>query len=130
MSNNYTKRLLLLAAVPTVLATLHSSAPASPAPTSDAQATSTTGTPPASITLVGVVRDFRERSKPGGHPDFERQPARGFGHYCDNVQPTLSPNKKPVFQGGGFKVRSGYQWKNSAGKNICWRLYDLSLIHI
>jgi len=127
MSNNHTKHLLLLAAVPTVLAVLHSSAPASPGPTPLAQSTpSSTGTPPSSITLVGVVRDFRERSRPGGHPDFERQPTRGFGHYCDNVQPALGPNKKPVFKGGGFKVKSGYEWKNSAGKNICWRLYNPS----
>ena len=80
--------------------------------------------PPSSITLTGVVRDFRERSKPGGHPDFERQPEHGFGHYCNNVQPALGANNKPVFKGGGFKVRSGYEWRNSAGKNICWRLYD------
>ena len=38
--------------------------------------------PPAQIVLTGIVRDFRERSKAGGHPDFEVQPVGGFGHYC------------------------------------------------
>lgn len=82
--------------------------------------------PPATITLTGVVRDFRERTKPGGHPDFEAVPVHGYGVYCDNVQPTLGPNKKPVFKGGGFKIKSTSYWKNSAGKAICWRLYDPS----
>ena len=82
--------------------------------------------PPEAITLVGTVRDFRERTASGGHPDFERQPARGFGHYCDNIDDQLGQDGKPVFKGGGFKIRNGYEWKNSAGKNICWRLYDSS----
>jgi len=127
MSNSNTKGLLFLAAVPAVLAALHSRAPASPVPAPEPQSgPSPTSSDPSSITLVGVVRDFRERTRPGGHPDFERQPTRGFGHYCDNVQPILGSNKKPVFKGGGFKVRSGNsnQWRNSAGQNICWRLYD------
>jgi fibro-slime domain-containing protein len=81
---------------------------------------------PETITLVGTVRDFRERTANGGHPDFERQPSHGFGHYCDNVDPQLGADGKPVFKGGGFKVRNGYEWRNSAGKNICWRLYDSS----
>ena len=27
-------------------------------------------TPPASVTLIGVVRDFKEKTVAGGHPDF------------------------------------------------------------
>jgi fibro-slime domain-containing protein len=121
--NILSTRLALLAAIPTTLVLIHASTTAAPAA---APPTPATGTPPSSITLIGVVRDFRERTRPGGHPDFERQPTRGFGHYCDNVQPTLDAEKKPVFKGGGFKVRSGNQnqWRNSAGQNICWRLYD------
>ena len=84
-----------------------------------------TPTPPQSITLTGVVRDFRERTRPGGHPDFELQPSHGFGHYCNNVEPTLGADRKPVFKGGGFKVKN--QWRNSAGQNICWRLYSQAL---
>ena len=78
--------------------------------------------PPATVTLTGVVRDFKERTVSGGHPDFERQPAGGFAHYCDNISPILGSDKKPVFKGGGWKVNT--QWRNSAGKNICWRLFN------
>ncbi|TVQ58656.1 MAG: hypothetical protein EA377_00025, partial [Phycisphaerales bacterium] len=34
---------------------------------------------PEYIELTGVVRDFIERTKPGGHPDMERRPDSGFG---------------------------------------------------
>ena len=33
--------------------------------------------PPTTVSLTGVVRDFRERTVAGGHPDFERRPAHG-----------------------------------------------------
>ncbi len=81
--------------------------------------------PPATVTLTGVVRDFKERGTPGGLNDMEAVPSHGFGQYCDNIQPTLGADHKPVFKGGGFKLKT--QWKNSAGKNICWRLYNQSL---
>lgn len=71
---------------------------------------------PSEIRLTGVVRDFQERSVTGGHTDFERQPAGGFGHYMNNVATNLDADKKPVFQGGGRKVAS--QWRTSANKNI------------
>lgn len=80
---------------------------------------------PDTITLNGVVRDFKERTAPGGHPDFELRPNGGFAHYCGNVSPNLGSNGKPVFVGNGWKVSS--QWKNSAGKNICYLLYNPSL---
>ena len=51
-----------------------------PASDSDTQA----GAPEA-IVLTGVVRDFKERTAENGHPDFERRPDRGFGHYVGNV---------------------------------------------
>jgi fibro-slime domain-containing protein len=80
---------------------------------------------PASIVLTGIVRDFREKSKPGGHPDFENQPSRGFGHYGNNIETTLGADGKPVFKGGGKKINK--QWTNSAGKNICWAQFNASL---
>ena len=80
---------------------------------------------PSEITLTGVVRDFKERTAEDGHTDFERRPNRGFGLYCGNVAAELDSDGKPVFSGEGFKV--GYQWRNSNGQNICWRLFDSSL---
>ncbi len=45
--------------------------------------------------LTGLVRDFRGRDEPGGHPDFEaydgKKPSLGL------VGPTLGPDRKPVF---------------------------------
>ncbi|MFG0330442.1 MAG: fibro-slime domain-containing protein [Phycisphaerales bacterium] len=81
--------------------------------------------PPDHITLTGVVRDFVERSKPGGHPDFERKPDSGFGHYMGNVAGYLDEDGKPIFVGGGRKVAS--QWKNAGGYPIHPSLYDSSL---
>lgn len=70
---------------------------------------------PSTIQLTGVVRDFRERSVSGGHPDFERQPSAGFGHYLRLAQDTLDSEGKPVFRSAGYKVST--QWKDSAGRN-------------
>ena len=70
---------------------------------------------PTSITLTGVIRDFRERSVSGGHADFERQPTDGFGHYMQECQDTLDADGKPVFRSTGLKV--GSQWRDSAGRN-------------
>ena len=41
------------------------------------------------IELVGVVRCFRERSRSGGHPDFEMPYSAGHGHCIGNVAPEL-----------------------------------------
>lgn len=71
---------------------------------------------PASITLTGVVRDFRERSVTGGHNDFERQPTGGFAQYLQQCQDTLDDEGKPAFRSTGFKI--GNQWRDSAGRNI------------
>jgi len=79
---------------------------------------------PETIELVGMVRDFKERSVEGGHTDFERRPAGGFGHYAGNISPTLGENGKPVFVGGGRKVTS--QWRDNQGRAICYTLYDPS----
>jgi fibro-slime domain-containing protein len=71
---------------------------------------------PSSISLTGVVRDFREKSEANGHPDFENKPIGGFGHYMGNIAPMLDSDGKPAFVGGGRKVSSN--WRTSANKNI------------
>lgn len=110
--------LLATLAVPAVLVTLSDGRPTAPsAPPSPP--------PPSEIVLTGTVRDFRERTRPGGHTDFERQPQGGFGHYSNNLQPLLDDNRKPVFKGGGFRVNG--QWRDKANRNICWCLYDPAL---
>jgi fibro-slime domain-containing protein len=75
-----------------------------------------------SITLTGVVRDFRERSVSGGHPDFERKPTAGFAHYMGNVADTLDAEGKPVFTGLGHRVSS--QWQTSGGEPIHPNFFD------
>ncbi|MFG0256816.1 MAG: fibro-slime domain-containing protein [Phycisphaerales bacterium JB043] len=75
-----------------------------------------------SVTLTGIIRDFRERSVTGGHTDFERKPSSGFGHYMGNVDLNLDSEGKPVFTGNGYKVAS--QWKDSMGNPIHPSLYD------
>jgi fibro-slime domain-containing protein len=79
-------------------------------------------TPPQTISITGVVRDFKERSVQGGHPDFEKRPAEGFGHYCKNVEEELGANGKPEYNSCGFKVTA--QWRTAQQKNICWLLYN------
>ena len=80
--------------------------------------------PPETIDLTGVVRDFRERDVEFGHPDFERRPDNGFGHYVGNIDPTLGDDGKPVFVGGGHEVSD--QWRDSQGRPICNLLYDVA----
>ncbi|HYF14503.1 MAG TPA: fibro-slime domain-containing protein [Phycisphaerales bacterium] len=76
---------------------------------------------PASLPLTGIVRDFAERSAPGGHTDFERQPSGGFGLYYQMVQDTLDADHKPVFRSTGRKVTT--QARDSRGRNRLQREY-------
>lgn len=71
---------------------------------------------PQSITLTGVVRDFKAREQSGGHPDFQRQPSAGFGHYVGMVADQLDEQGKPVFASTGFKLSSN--WRNAQNRNI------------
>ncbi len=77
---------------------------------------------PEFIDLVGAVRDFRERTAPEGHPDFEVRPAHGFALYQGNIAAALGSDGRPVFEGGGHKVNS--DWTDSSGRPICFRLFD------
>ena len=77
---------------------------------------------PESITLSGIVRDFQERTVSNGHPDFERRPSAGFGHYMGNVADTLDADGKPAFTGEGYKVSS--QWKDADGNPIHPNFYN------
>ena len=79
---------------------------------------------PDNLVLTGVVRDFKERTVEGGHPDFERRPDRGFGQYVGNIERSLDADGKPVFNGNGYKL--GGQYRNGSGDNICWCLFDSS----
>jgi fibro-slime domain-containing protein len=81
-----------------------------------------TGTPddpyhdlPATITLTGVVRDFREMNTAHGHADFERTPTRGFAHYANQVNDLLDEDGKPVFHNTGRKVTTEY--RDAQGRN-------------
>lgn len=70
---------------------------------------------PSSMSLTGVVRDFKERTVTGGHPDFERQPTSGFGHYVNLIKDELDQNGKPVFRSTGRKIST--QYRDAAGRN-------------
>lgn len=71
---------------------------------------------PESIKLTGTVRDFRERTAEGGHPDFQRRPSSGFGHYVGMVGDELNAAGKPVMASTGYKVSSN--WRDHDGRNI------------
>lgn len=77
-----------------------------------------------SLTLTGVVRDFKGVGETGGHGDFEITPSGGYGHYVGNVRDTLDEDGKPVRTGSGKKVNG--QWRDSAGRNIMPALFDAS----
>lgn len=71
---------------------------------------------PQAIELTGVVRDFKERGTPGGHPDFELNPTGGFGQYGQIVQDKLDEEGKPAFRSTGFKLTN--QFRDTQGRNI------------
>ena len=82
---------------------------------------------PDTITMRVVVRDFVERTEPGGHPDFERAKATnsdGFTVYA--VAATIGSDGKPEWAGKGERVKkeSDYvQWEDSTGRFICHTLH-------
>ncbi|MBX3360920.1 MAG: fibro-slime domain-containing protein [Phycisphaeraceae bacterium] len=102
---NFTRTLTIASLAGVALATI-----ASPALANDPYANLA-----SSIVLTGTVRDFKERTVSGGHPDFERQPTAGFGHYMKMVNDQLDAEGKPVFSSTGYKVSSAF--KDSAGRH-------------
>lgn len=72
---------------------------------------------PLTLELTGTVRDFRERTAQGGHPDFESSGRTGFQHgwYANIVQNELGRDGKPVFKCNGNKVSTPA--KDAAGRN-------------
>ncbi|UCD75788.1 MAG: fibro-slime domain-containing protein [Phycisphaerales bacterium] len=78
--------------------------------------------PPESITVTGVVRDFIEAGKPGGHLDFEHQHTDGYGRCSGNVALTLSEDANPTFTGEGAMIAR--QTRDSELRQICYALYD------
>ena len=78
--------------------------------------------PPDVIYLTGIVRDFKEKTAQGGHPDFENRPSNGFGRYSANIAPAIGEDRKPVYTGGGYKVAS--QWRDAQHQQICYHVYD------
>ncbi|MBX3357923.1 MAG: fibro-slime domain-containing protein [Phycisphaeraceae bacterium] len=71
---------------------------------------------PETIQLIGVARDFKERSVNGGHPDFELDPADGFGQYAGIVSDTLGASNTPAFQSQGRRVSRPA--RDAKGRNI------------
>lgn len=74
-------------------------------------------TPGDTLVLTGIVRDFRERTVDGGHPDFEHRPEQGYRLYTGNVETFLGDDGKPVFTGEGVGLRKS--WADAKGRKIC-----------
>ncbi len=73
--------------------------------------------PGDTLVLTGIVRDFRERTVDGGHPDFEHRPEQGYRLYTGNVETVLGDDGKPVFTGEGVGLRKS--WADARGRKIC-----------
>jgi fibro-slime domain-containing protein len=84
--------------------------------------TAQSGEGPQRFDLVGVVRDFREHTAAGGHPDFERVPESGFGIYAGLVHQELGPDRKPAYTGEGYQVLQ--QPTDNDGRPIAWHMFN------
>jgi len=86
---------------------------------------------PPTIEIQALIRDFQERTEPGGHPDFERNNGLNLGGLTEGALAwSLDSNRNPVFVGGTKFDKTGgtyTQYKDSAGREICWRIYDPAL---
>ncbi len=71
---------------------------------------------PATIALTGVVRDFKNASATGGHPDFEITPSGGYAHVNNQIKDELDADGKPQFKSAGNKVTT--EWTDSLSRKI------------
>jgi len=64
--------------------------------------------------ILGVVRDFKGKNEPGGHPDFETY--RGSDASKGIVKETLGDDQKPVYNGTGpiIDAQNGQQTTSKA----------------
>ncbi len=86
---------------------------------------------PPTIEIQALIRDFQERTAPGGHPDFERNNGLNLGGLTEGaLESSLDSNLNPVFAGGVKFDKTGgtyTQYKDSSGREICWRMYNPAL---
>ncbi len=75
---------------------------------------------PQFIQLAGMVRDFREKTEMGGHPDFENMPPSGLGRYAGGIELSIADDGKPVYNGGNRKITQ--QWRDANGRQIAWSM--------
>lgn len=73
--------------------------------------------PGDSMTITGIVRDFRIE-----HPDFGVVPADGYGHFAGNVNRFLDTYGRPRLTGTGAAVLT--QWRDAAGRNIAPHMFN------
>lgn len=85
-------------------------------PGASAPAAASGETDDAKLVLNGLVRDFRAFSEDGGHPDMQRYPCRGLGHYVNIVDDDLDSDGKPSFRSSGCLVFT--EARDSSGRNI------------
>lgn len=77
---------------------------------------------PATFEIYGTLRDFREKSVAGGHPDFDNA-SFANGQRWGLVNRTLGPDGKPRLQSTKAKIASK-PYKDASGNPICWTLFD------
>ncbi len=72
--------------------------------------------PPATVTISGMVRDFRGQGETGGHADFENTSVTGTGSYQQIPKDLLGSDGKPEFRSTGVSVST--MAKDAAGNPI------------
>ncbi|MHC5114657.1 MAG: DUF7305 domain-containing protein, partial [Planctomycetota bacterium] len=70
-----------------------------------------TASDPNLIFLTGTVRDFHAT-----HPDFDVVPLGGYGHFADNLQPSLVSTVPVIKAAPGYRVDT--QWRDSSSRPI------------
>ncbi|MEY3142672.1 MAG: hypothetical protein RLY21_1165 [Planctomycetota bacterium] len=87
--------------------------------------TGSASTYPEFFEISGTIRDFRDFTQSGGHPDFDN-PSRAGGHRAGMVKSTLSSDGKPQLLTGAVKaIRT--QFRDALGNPIAPTHYSPSL---